>query len=337
VRILIAGAFHDAWQEEAWARALRELGHEVSELRLAPRPGSLSERVQNRLVTGPMIARLNRALLEFAEERAPEVIVCYRALLVTPATVAELRKRARMVCYQNDNVFGPLAGKAYWRLFKAAIPEYQLHLVYRDDDLARYQRSGARSVYLLRSHYLPWLHRPLPREALSGWECDLGFFGHCEPDDRLEQLDALMRAVPARYGLRGSSWQKYARGRAWQGLETQEVSGEEYARALCGARIALGFLSTLNADRYTRRVFEIPACGSLLLAPRTDVLRALYREDREAVFYGSTAELIERARHLLAHEGERAAIAGAGHARALQSGYDVHSRMREWLSALDKL
>jgi spore maturation protein CgeB len=109
------------------------------------------------------------------------------------------------------------------------------------------------------------------------------------------------------------------------------VWGDDYARAIAGARIALVFLSGRNRDNYTRRCFEIPAIGTLMLAPRTQELLSLYRADEEAAFFGTADELIGQVRRYLADSELRARVAAAGHARCVRDGYDVDSRARQFL------
>ncbi|WGU68927.1 glycosyltransferase [Capnocytophaga canimorsus] len=45
------------------------------------------------------------------------------------------------------------------------------------------------------------------------------------------------------------------------------------------------FLSKLNNDQYTRRCFEIPACGTMMLSERTPTLQEFYTENEEIVFF----------------------------------------------------
>jgi len=228
-----------------------------------------------------------------------------------------------------------LSGKSYWRLYKESIPFYDLHLAYRNSDVAHLGKDT--NSYVLHPHNMPWLHRVLPENELAGWESDICFLGHFEPDRRKIELDTLMKRVPAHYRLHGSLWKENSKGMAWQGMDTKELQGEDYVRALNATKIALVFFSTWNADTFTRRVFEIPACGSMMLSQRTETMQGLYIEDKEAVYFGSADELVDKARFYLTHEDARKRIAEAGRLRCLSSGYDIYSRMREWIAVVESM
>ena len=107
------------------------------------------------------------------------------------------------------------------------------------------------------------------------------------------------------------------------------LTGDDYVRAIAASRIALCFLSTLNRDTYTRRCFEIPAIGTMLLCQRTADMEQLFRPGIEADYFSDANELVEKVRHYLAHPDEQARIAAAGHARVHSAGHDITSRMRE--------
>ena len=82
------------------------------------------------------------------------------------------------------------------------------------------------------------------------------------------------------------------------------------------------------------RLFEATGVGSLLLTDAKSNLSELFEPGLEVVTYASADELVERARHFLAHEPERQAIASAGQARTLREhGYD--RRMIELANLLE--
>jgi tetratricopeptide (TPR) repeat protein/MoaA/NifB/PqqE/SkfB family radical SAM enzyme len=77
---------------------------------------------------------------------------------------------------------------------------------------------------------------------------------------------------------------------------------------------SVGFNSSLNGD-LNLRVFEILASGAMLLtdalAPAAG-LTDVWQPGRDLVTYGSATELVEKARHAMAHPAETAAIGAAG-------------------------
>jgi spore maturation protein CgeB len=52
------------------------------------------------------------------------------------------------------------------------------------------------------------------------------------------------------------------------------------------------------------------------------------------VFFSSAEELVDKASFYLRHPDLRDEVARGGERRGLTSGYDIHSRMREWLALL---
>ena len=189
------------------------------------------------------------------------------------------------------------------------------------------------------------------------WRCTVGFLGGWEP--RREEMLSSVAAVEPDLKIWGGLWEILRDGR-WSlrrhlvlrrqagsvpfkikrnhrlapALQGDEVYGDDYARALTGARIGLGFLRKVCPDQHTTRTFEIPACGSLLLGDRTDEHRELFEEGKEAEFFGSTEELVDKVRHYAANTVVRDRVAAAGYDRAHRSRYAYVHRLRTALGEI---
>ena len=68
-----------------------------------------------------------------------------------------------------------------------------------------------------------------------------------------------------------------------------------------------------------------------MIAEGNDEHKALFEEDKEAVFFSSNEELLEKCRYYLGHNEERAAIAEAGHRRCEISGYSNEKGIKNML------
>ena len=127
----------------------------------------------------------------------------------------------------------------------------------------------------------------------------------------------------------GALWTKSVlRKLNWSRGKITPVYQDDYIKALCGSKLALCFLSKINRDTYTRRCFEIPATGSVLVCERTDDLTRLFKEDDEAVFFSSPQELVKKVKALLKDESRRLKIAKAGLARVQADDHSVVGRAR---------
>jgi hypothetical protein len=219
-----------------------------------------------------------------------------------------------------------------------------------------YEKIGNRLIYMPLG-YCDEVHRSLP-SGDPRWSCAIGFLGGWEP--RRERLLHAVVANGLQLKIWGVCWEFLRDGR-WTlrrhvilrqlaigdsfhfhrdpliaaALQGSEVYADDYARALTGAKIGLGLLRKVCPDQHTTRTFEIPACGSMLLADRTEEHQGFFQEGREAEFFSSSEELIDKARYYSAHEDARAAIAARGRQRCIDSQYAYIHRLRATLAAIE--
>ncbi len=108
-----------------------------------------------------------------------------------------------------------------------------------------------------------------------------------------------------------------------------EIVQQNFARNIIGQRFFNEMARTYSASRIVlnlsvrddvnMRVFEALACGSLLLTNdvRLNGLDRLFRDGEHLVTFRDFDDLLEKARHYLAHEQDRRRIADAGHEAVL--------------------
>jgi hypothetical protein len=320
--------------------ALRDLGHEVVALDTTPyaRRGSrLARSLRYRFGIGAAVRDLNQAMLKQAETMHPDILWVDHGHYTRPDAL----RRAKDACgcmlvhYNCDDPFGAFRGG--WRLFRRCIPVYDLHLVPRDVNLEEYRAVGARTVARFHWAYHPALHQPLTvvgpdRHAFGG---GVGFVGGWERE-RQESMEFLARnGVSVRVWCEG--WPRSKRPTPNLRVDPQSLWGQAYTRAICSMDINLGFLRKGNRDQSTTRSMEVPACGAFLLAERTPEHLALFEEGKEAEFFGSNDELLDKARYYSAHPQERQRIALAGRERCLKSGYSNQERLRAMLEKVAEL
>jgi len=349
MRILVAGDGRSAIHEVAVVKAFTLLGHEVEEFywnsyfQSGSVPLRLWLRFQNKFLYGTVIDRLNRDIIEAAVRFDPELIFAYRGTHLYPGTVAEIKRRlpkCRIYGYNNDDPFASGHPSWLWRHFIRSVPVYDMVFAYRRHNLDDFMRIGAKRVDLLRSWYIPEINHPvlLTDKEKDEYACDVVFVGHYEDDGRLGFLEEIVH--------NGFTLRLFGPDYEWNHLLRKSevlrhldpihlVWNGDYNKALAGGKIALCFFSKLNRDTYTRRCFEIPAAGTLLLSEYSDDIAGIYREGVEADFFKSKEEMIRKISLYMNDECLRCRVASNGHKRVVDDGHDVVSRMKHVLGTID--
>jgi hypothetical protein len=339
----LAGEWSSGWQR---CQCLRELGHEILPFEQEPYLRHASLRQPMRVLIGrfykpKVLEEFNRDLLAAILNARPEVAWLEWPLLLQSETLAEAAARlprTKWVSFQDDNPFGSRPGeKQRWKYYLEAIPNYDLHFVKRQNDVAELKRRRAKSVRIFRHGALNSLFRPIPQdEVAGGLHNDVSFVGTPLDHRTTAIADLLMRhRIPVQiYGGRWNRTMVYHRRKE---CFHRPVLGQDYVRVIWGSRISLGFVSSWNQDEYTMRTFEIPACKGFFLAERTQAHQELFVEGKEAEFFSSTGECADKIRFYLKAESERNRIAERGYRRCLESDYSLHSSMAKAITQIQSL
>ena len=359
MKILFLGAIGEGQTSLMRLRALRRLGHEVVGVDTNEPWASVSwaaRQTQRRLCRGAVIDAINRAVLGAAATFRPQLVWAEKQDYLRPETVAALGAGgAQRLHFTPDPYFW-----LDWRrtaLMDAAIGEFDVLVYCKTYERADYEAVGKPLIYMPLG-YCDETHRPMPSDNAE-FACAIGFLGGWEP--RREHLLRALAEAGSDVKIRGGYWDFLQDGRwtprrriilgrlaggarfriakdelmarAWRG---GEVYADDYARAVTAARIGVGFLRQAWPDQHTTRTFEIPACGSLLLADRTEEHQGFFEEGREAEFFDSADELVDKATFYAGHETECARLAAAGRDRCIRSGYAYIRRLADVLAAISR-
>jgi spore maturation protein CgeB len=274
--------------------------------------------------------RMNRAFVQTVAKLAPDAVFFLKGETIYASAIRRARERYNPVLVQwyPDGPFN-VEVKNATRDSIASIPLFDIYYIYARSLIAPLQIAGARRVEYLPFCYDPDMLRPpatISEEDRLKYATDVVFAGTWEPMREwwLEQLTGIGLSIW------GNSWEMAkADSPAMTSWKGKAVYGEEISKLFAVSKIHLNFLREQNKDSNNVRTFEIPGFGGFLLTQRSrEQAEELYVEGKEIVCFDTVDELIDKARYYLLHEDERLAIAGRGHARAVQEHQAIHRLRR---------
>jgi hypothetical protein len=341
MKILYVSSLQQGGSARARMLALQRMGHQIVPLdtdRYASGNRVLGK-VSFLLAAGPNVQRLNRDLLRLAAQHKPSLLWADKVLQLQPATVLRCRALGiQTVCYMIDNAFGPRRDSGL-RLYKKTIPCFDLHCTQRDVSVADLKRRGAREVIKVQTAYDPGTHYPPPQ----GWsdadrDREISFIGS-PYDDRAQFLSRLSQAgLPVVISGAQRAWQHALPPAGFARLFREgELSQDAYRKGIWRSKINLSFLTRSNQDEYAHKSFEIAGCAGFLLVERSEGHLSRFAEDKEAVFFSTFEECLQKIRLYLPDEAARTRIARAGRERAERDGYHNDHQVALILDCLQSL
>lgn len=359
MKVLFLGQITNGQTSKMRMAALTRLGHEVRGVdTTAPwiRASWFSRQLQRRFQFGAVVDEINQSIVNAAVPFRPDLVWAEKQEFVHRETLDFLsRQGARLVHFTPDPYF--TLGWKRTNVMDDAFSGFDFLIYCKSYEKSAYESLGKLALYMPLG-YCDEVHVPRQSRA-DRWRCDVGFLGGWEP--RRERLTRALLKSGIDLKLWGGSWDFLCDGRwtlrrhlilrqlagsdvfdiridpllarAYQG---DEVYGDDYALALSGAKIGLGLLRKVCPDQHTTRTFEIPACGSMLIADRTSEHQEFFEEGVEAEFFSSELELIDKIGFYLRHEGSRHKVAVAGLARCRAGRYAYIHRIADVLEIVGR-
>lgn len=245
---------------------------------------------------------MNDALIMQARAFAPDIILLGQAELITPKTLATLRRHL------------PNAKIAQWWV-DWFLPSSVLHLQQKQDYLDAFFATTAPEYYapLLQSstpsHYLPNIvDSSVETErafAAANYQYDI-FFAGADASERAALLDSVGNIADIRTGFFGFGGHPL-------------LHGASLASAIGVAKIGLNLSRADNIPLYSSdRLAQLTGNGCAVIMPRIPHMQTLFNE-HEAAYFSHEKDLPPLIVELLNDEERRQAVARAGWQRAHKS------------------
>jgi spore maturation protein CgeB len=297
---------------------------------------SVFEKINYRTTLSPGGIKINRAVKKQIENQQWDIIWVDNKPYLTKKTLLYIKAKqpqAKLINLVTDDAFGVFKRK--WKLLHNTIKYYDWHFVQRPENVDEYKKYGANNVDFCFRSFNPNFHRPYKfnENEEKKYKTQVGFIGTYE--NEREEYVAHLISNGINVKVSGDAWQDK---KHWNMIQPnyvgESVYGDEYIKRINGMDICLHFLRKGNRDSQDSRTFEIPACKVFMLAQRSHLHEQFFEENKEAVFFDTKEELLEKVKYYLQHTEERKAIAIAGYNKCFSAGFTHRDRLIDVLKKI---
>ncbi len=340
-RIVVAGQTFEESRTVQRVAAMRALGCPVSCVPTGL-PGSnyetapgLVQRARYRLRLPGDPAKANRAIIGQVE-RGADVLWLDAADMIGPATLVrakEINQNLALVWYCEDDMMNR---RLRTRWLDRSIPLFDLWVTTKSFNARPEELPslGARNILFVNNSCDPALHRPVPvdEEDQKRFGAPVSFIGSFEGPRAQSMLHLARQGVGVR--VWGNGWAPWAGRHPNLLVENKPAYNDDFARVVSASAINLCFLRRANRDLQTCRSMEIPACSGFMVHERNGEISALFREEKEAVYFSSDNELAEVCVAWLGRDQQRSRMGEAARKRILDLELTHESNIVRILNAL---
>jgi len=319
---------------------MRALGCRVVQVPTTPpgqdyeTPPSLMQRLRYRLRLPADVAGSNESLLAAIAQGA-DVLWLDAADMIWPKTLQQAKRvnpDIKIIWYAEDDMMNH---RLRTRWLERSLSLFDLWVTTKsfNADVSEMPSLGVIDVLFVNNSFDANLHRPIAAsdQDKQQFGSPVSFIGTFE-EPRAQSLLHLARQG---FSVRvwGNGWGDWVGRHDNLRIENRPAYNDDFARVIAASDINLCFLRKSNRDLQTCRSIEIPACGGFMVHERNDEITALFREDREAVYFFDNDALVEACENWLRRDDDRGRIGQAARNRAFELDLSHESNVVRILNA----
>ena len=343
MKILVVGDFEFDIYEKAFYDSFIFFGNETFKYKLVLSGSKYSPirilyKFENKFSIGILTYLLNYNLINYVNFIQPDLIFIYRGRQIFYRTLLKIKYKnpdTLIFNYNNDDPFSNLYPNFFWRHYKKSIKIYDYIFCYREKNIEDLKLLGQYNSSILKSYYIKANNF---RYNHSIRPIDIVFIGHYENDGRDDLINEFF-LKNYNFKLYGTEWEKskhYKNIFAING-PVKRLDLKEYNNILNQSKISLVFLSQRNNDTYTRRCFEIPATGCVMLSQRSKTLEKMFIENKEIIFFDNTQDAIKKIDYYINSLNDLNFISDNAMLRLKQDRHEVNDRIQDVINVYNKL
>jgi spore maturation protein CgeB len=285
-------------------------------------------KIIQRIVRPHQIFEYNSEIINSINVFKPEIVLVYKGAFVAKETLIYARDSGcRLVLFYPD-----VSMTAHGGNLPQCIPLYEIIFTTKTfgiHDLG--EMFNVKTAVFVPHGFDPEIHRkltpsPSDRETFG---CDVSFIGTWSPKKE-EWLIYLAENLPKIHiKIWGSRWHN-AGPKLKPFIQGKVVIGDLYALAIQCSSINLALLSekvsgSSSGDNITSRTFHIPGTSGFMLHERNEESILYFEEGKEAAFFDTKEEMVQKVRYYLENTAEKEEIRINGYKRAIEN-YSLDSR-----------
>ena len=298
---------------------------------------SILNRIERKIKIGPQVVWLWVLIIKKLFFNKYNVIY-FRLCLYYPKYLIRLIKylnpKAVLICYMNDNPFESTQQSKHFKYYINNVTLFDINYIFRTRNFLHLEKLGSKLNKLHLPYYCNLLHYYDESNNISNENpsTNILFLGHAENDMRLDCFDFLLENK-INLKLGGGNFHQHSKERLFSMLlPVKYFYNEDYRKEISNSLCTLCFFSSLNHDVITTRVFEIIACGGLLVCQRKGFVETIFKEGEEALYFSTKDELLEKILFLKNNPKARKKIIIAGRKKLYSTRNEVNDRVKMIIS-----